>query len=282
MTTSSALGVAFRPGLRGAVVELRLAFSGPALLGQLFWPVLSLGALFWLRGREVTGSELSLGPFVLPGLLAMFVAFGMLLMTQYLPADREDGTLLRARATPHGIPAYLIGKLATATASVLVYLVIVAVPGLFVIGGINVGDISWLSLAWVLGLGMACTQLLGAALGALVPTPRAVGYVSLPVLGLTAISGIFYPITALAGWLQILAQVFPIYWLGLGMRSALLPDTAAALEIGGTWRPLQMAAVLGAWTLLGAVVAPLVLRRMARRESGSRVADRQERSQHTG
>jgi ABC-2 type transport system permease protein len=282
MTIPNALGVAFRPGLRGAQVELRLAFSGPALLGQLFWPVLSLGALFWLRGREVTGSELSLGPFVLPGLLAMFVAFGMLLMTQYLPADREDGTLLRARATPHGIPGYLIGKLATATASVLVYLVIVAVPGLFVIDGINVGDISWLTLAWVLGLGLACTQLLGAALGALVPTPRAVGYVSLPVLGLTAISGIFYPITALAGWLQILAQVFPTYWLGLGMRSAVLPDTSAVVEIGGSWRPLQTAAVLSAWTLLGAVVAPLVLRRMARRESGSRVADRQERSQHTG
>lgn len=164
MTIPHAMGSAVRPGLRGAVVELRLAFTGPALVGQLFWPVLSLGALFWLRGRQVTGSELLLGPLVLPGLLAMFVAFGMLLMTQYLPADREDGTLLRARATPHGIPGYLIGKLVTATASVLIYLLVVAVPGSFVIGGINLSDISWLTLAWVLGLGLACTQLLGAAL----------------------------------------------------------------------------------------------------------------------
>lgn len=266
------------PDFGGAVVELRLAFTGPALVGQLFWPAASLGALFWLRNREVGGTELALGPLVLPGMLAMFVTFGMLLMTQYLPADREDGTLLRAKATPHGVPGYLIGKLAAATASVLVYLVVVAVPGLFIIGGIDADDISWATLAWILGLGLACTQLLGAALGALVPTPKAVGYVSLPVLGLTAISGIFYPITALTGWLQVLAQVFPVYWLGLGMRSALLPDTAAAVEIGGSWRPLETAAVLGVWTLVGAVLAPFVLSQMARRESGSSVANRQEQS----
>jgi ABC-2 type transport system permease protein len=65
------------------------------------------------------------------------------------------------------------------------------------------------------------------------------------------------------------------------MRSALLPDTAAALEIGGTWRPTQTAVVLIAWTLLGAVSAPLVLRRMARRESGSRVTTRQQYAPHT-
>jgi hypothetical protein len=59
-------------------------------------------------------------------------------------------------------------------------------------------DVSWARLAWVLILGMASTQLLGA----LVPSPRSAGYVSLPLLGLTAASGIFYPITAMPGWLQ--------------------------------------------------------------------------------
>ena len=56
----------------------------------------------------------------------------------------------------------------------------------------------------------------------------------LPVMVLTGISGIFYPIQSLWGWLQVVAQVFPMYWLGLGMRSAFLPDSAAALEIGGS------------------------------------------------
>jgi ABC-2 type transport system permease protein len=197
-------------------------------------------------------------------------------MVQYLPADREDGTLLRARATPGGIGGYLAGKLVTSSLSVLVYLAMIGVPGAFITGGPHLASISWGRLAWVLLLGLAGTQLLGAALGALVPSPRGAGYVSVPLLGLTAISGIFYPVAALPGWVQQVAQAFPVYWLGLGMRSALLPPGAAGVEIAGSWRTPQTAAVLGAWALAGLVIAPLVLARMARRESGSRVARRRE------
>lgn len=45
----------------------------------------------------------------------MFTAFSMMLVLQYLAAEREDGTLLRARAIPDGISGYLIGKLAYAS-----------------------------------------------------------------------------------------------------------------------------------------------------------------------
>jgi ABC-2 type transport system permease protein len=40
---------------------------------------------------------------------------------------------------------------------------------------------------------------------------------------------------------------------------------------------VETAAVLGAWAVTGLVVAPLVLRRMARRESGSSVEARRTR-----
>jgi ABC-2 type transport system permease protein len=228
-------------------------------------------ALYFFRDRKLAGSPFTIGALMLPGTLGMFVAFGMMLMVQYLPADREDGSLLRARATPGGITGYLTGKLLTSSLSVLIYLAMIGVPGAVITGGLHLADISWARLAWVLLLGMAGTQLLGATLGALVPSPRSAGYVSLPLLGLTSVSGIFYPVTALPGWLEGIAQFFPVYWLGLGMRSALLPPGAAAVEIAGSWRLPQIAAVLGAWVLAGLIIAPLVLRRMARRESGSRV-----------
>jgi ABC-2 type transport system permease protein len=267
-----------RAGLTGGFTELRQAFSGAALVGQLPWPGATLLALFFLRHRELKGSSFTIGSLMLPGTLGMFVAFGMMLMVQYLPADREDGTLLRARATPGGIGGYLVGKLITSSLSVLIYLAMIGVPGALIIGGLGFASISLGKLAWVLILGMIGTQLLGATLGALVPSPRSAGYVSLPLLGLTAVSGVFYPITALPGWLQGIAQVFPVYWLGLGMRSALLPARAASVEIAGLWRTPQTAAVLGAWALAGLVIAPLVLKRMARRESGSRVAGRRGRA----
>ncbi len=95
---------------------------------------------------------------------------------------------------------------------------------------------------------------------------------------LTAASGIFYPLTAMPVWVQWLGQASPIYWLGLGMRSGMLPDAGAASEIAGSWRTWETFAVLSAWTVFGLASALAMLRRMARRESGSRVAERRDRA----
>jgi ABC-2 type transport system permease protein len=130
----------------------------------------------------------------------------------------------------------------------------------------------------VLLLGLLATLPIGAILGSAFPSARAQGLVQLPVLAMIAISGIFYPLSALPGWLQVVAQVSPIYWLGLGTRSALLPETTVVVEVGESWRHLETAAVLGAWAVLGLLVAPILLRRMARRESGSSVATRREKA----
>ena len=51
----------------------------------------------------------------------------------------------------------------------------------------------------------------------------------------------------------------------------MLPEAHAALELAGSWQLPQVAGVLAVWALGGLVVAQWVLRRMARRESGSRV-----------
>ena len=269
---------ALRAGFTRGLIELRQSFTGAGLVGHLFWPVVTLVAIFFLRDRSFGASGLTLGTLALPSVLGMFVALGMLLMVQYLTAEREDGTLLRAKAIPNGIGGYLIGKLVTLSGTVLVYLAILLIPGLLIVDGLDIAGIgSWLTLAWVLLLGLAATQSIGAMLGALISSPRGAGYISLPVMGLIAISGIFYPITALPGWLQGIAQAFPMYWLGLGMRSALLPDSAVGVELGGSWRQLETIGVLGAWAVLGLIVAPVVLRRMARRESGARVAERREK-----
>jgi ABC-2 type transport system permease protein len=267
-----------RTGFTRGLIELRQSFTGAGLIGHLLWPVVTLVAILFLRDRGFRASGLSLGTLALPSVLGMFTAFGMLLVVQYLSAEREDGTLLRAKAIPNGIGGYFIGKLVTVSGTILAYLAILLLPGLLIVDRLNVGSIgSWLTLAWVLLLGLVATQSIGAMLGSLISSPRGAGYLSLPVMGLIAISGIFYPITALPGWLQGIAQAFPMYWLGLGMRSALLPDAAVSVELGGSWRHLETIGMLGAWAVLGLVVAPIVLRRMARRESGSSVAERREK-----
>ncbi len=127
-------------------------------------------------------------------------------------------------------------------------------------------------VAWVLVLALLATMPIGMVIGALVPSTQKVGtWGMLPVLVLAGISGIFYPVQLLWGWVQVVAQVFPMYWIALGMRSAFLPEQAAALEIDGSWRTAQTVLVLGIWAIVGSLLTPVVLRRMARRQTGSQV-----------
>lgn len=268
-----------KTGWRRGVIELRQSFTnGPELFSHFLWPVLMLAALFFLRHRDFGSTGFLLGALALPSILGMNAAMGMVSMSQQLTADREDGTLLRAKAIPNGMVSYLIGKVVSVAGGLLVDLAILLIPGLFLVDGLALGSASWFTLVWVLLLGLVATLPIGAVLGSVFTSARSQGLIQLPMLALIAVSGIFYPITALPGWLEWIGQLTPVYWMGLGMRSALLPGEAVVVEVGESWRHLETAAVLGIWAVAGLLLAPVVLRRMARRESGSKVAERRERA----
>ncbi len=80
------------------------------LLGWLWLPIVALGVMFVLRGTPVPGTTFSLGAQAVPGVLGFNVVFtGLLGLAMALTMDREDGTLLRAKATPNGMVGYLVG-----------------------------------------------------------------------------------------------------------------------------------------------------------------------------
>ncbi|GHE58155.1 transport permease protein [Streptomyces longispororuber] len=269
-----------RAGWQRGVIELRQSFTnGADLFNHFFWPVLMLVVTYLLRDVPFGDGSFELGTLVLPGILGMNAAMAMVTMSQLLTADREDGTLLRAKATPGGTQAHLVGKIVSVSGGLVADLAIFLVPGLLIVPGLAVGSLgSWSTLAWVLALGLVATLPIGAVLGSLFASTRAQGLLTLPILAMIGVSGIFYPVTSLPDWVGWIAQVFPVYWLGLGMRSALLPDSAAAVEIDESWRHLETVGVLGLWAVLGLLLAPAVLRRTARRESGSALAARRDKA----
>ncbi len=267
----SALGAAAGTGLHRGLIELRqnlTSFSG--LMPLIWFPAILFTVLVVLRGAAVPGTGFSVGSYGLPGLLGLMLVFhGMVGLASALVVDREDGTLLRARAVPHGVLGHLVGRVVCAAGLAVASLVILVVPASLLFDGLEVGrPTAWPSFVGVLALGLVALLPFGAILGAVVPSYQALTVATLPLFGLIGISGVFYPLTALAGWLQVVAQAFPIYWVGLGMRNALLPDALAAGEIGGSWRTPAMIVVLVLWAVVGFAVAPVVLRRMARRASG--------------
>jgi ABC-2 type transport system permease protein len=267
---------AARAGLARGRAELRQTFTTSQDLWNYFLPTVILTVvMFFMRDATVPGTMFSLGSRTLPGVVGMGIAFGITTLAMLLAVEREDGTLLRAKAVPNGMLGYLIGKIVLASGMTVVGNALIMVPSLIMLDGLS---INWFMYVGVLLLGLVAILPLGAVAGSLFENPRNAGVVMLPLMGLIAISGIFYPISSMPEWAQGLAQVFPVYWLGLGMRSAMLPDQLSAAEIGESWRHLETVGVLGAWAVAGLVVAPMVLRRMARRESGSNVAARRERA----
>jgi ABC-2 type transport system permease protein len=141
---------------------------------------------------------------------------------------------------------YLLGKVVNFSGQIAFVVAIMLLAGAFLFTGLAIGSPgNWLTLAWVLVLGLLATLPLGAVLGSLFPSQRSAG----------------------PWWLLLLAGL-----------AAISGNAMAAVEIGHSWRHLATFGVLSAWAVAGLVLAPVVLRRMARRESGSTVAARREKA----
>jgi ABC-2 type transport system permease protein len=266
---------AIRIGLGRGWTEFKQSLRSPQ--DQVFY-LMTAGAtlayLWFRRNTEIEGTGLMLPSVSMPSILGALIAFGVVVGPAYsLAMEREDGTLLRSKAVPHGMLGYVTGQLTYQSANLVPSLASILIPGFFLFDNLmHKGASGWLTMLWVTVLGLLATMPLGIIIGSLVPGTQKVGtWGMLPIMILAGISGVFTSMDSLWGWVQNVAQVFPMYWLALGMRSAFLPDAAAAAELTGSWRTLETVIVLSLWALFGLVVAPIVLRRMAQRQSGSAV-----------
>lgn len=280
MAAPSRFAAVARAGLRRGLIELRNMLQSPAdMTFYLFGTAIFVVVLVLNRGATVDDTGLPLIQFILPGALAMVIMFtGTYGPATLIATEREDGTLLRAKAIPGGMTGYVIGQ-ATRTLLELVFSVLVLiVAALILTGGIwNDGALGIARTLLVLLIGALAVIPLGFVIGSLFKNPRSIGgWGFLAIGGLVAVSGVFAPISTLPGWLQPIGLVLPMFWLGHLLRWSMLPETAAVFEPDGLWRIGEGFAVLGGWAVLGLVLAPIVLRRMARRESGSGVQARRE------
>lgn len=275
-----------RLGLRRGWIEMVQSLTTRA---DQVWLVLINGifiaVLFFQRNATIPGTDISLALATLPSLIGMNILVGGWMGTaMQLSVEREDGTLLRAKSTPDGMVGYLVARITLAALNTGLGIVVFLAAGFVILDGLGaVGISGWLQLLAIFVLGLLATLPWGAIIGSLVKSSQSgFGLSFLPVSAMIAISGIFYPISGLPDWLHPVAQIFPVYWLGLGTRAALSPDAAAAAEIGESWRHVETFGVLGLWAVVGLALAPRILRRMAQRESGSVVEARREHAMQYG
>jgi ABC-2 type transport system permease protein len=271
---SSAARHGVRVGLeRGWIMFRHIITTADGIWNTVVWAGIPLVILILNRDEVVAGTDLSLAVVALPGFLGLTIAAAAIGPAYYIAAEREDGTVLRAKAVPHGILGYVTGVLSQASLETFLSVMLILVPGFILFPGLVVDDpLRWSVFTVIIVLGLLAVLPAGVVIGSLVRSPRVVGGIGFLIIGgMAVVSGILIPLQTMPAWVQVIGQVLPTYWIGVGMRFVFLPDAAAAIEIGQTWRLMEATAVLGLWALGGLLLAPAVLRRMARRESGASV-----------
>jgi len=167
--------------------------------------------------------------------------------------ERDFGALKRLRGTPMPASSYFIGKAILIFASMVVQILLLLGFGVLFFGlEMPTDPGKWLTFAWLVFLGSACSTALGIAFSIVPKSGRGASAVVSPiVIILQFFSGVFFVFTQLPSWMQQVAAIFPLKWLTQGMRSVFLPDSFATQEVAKSWETERTAAILLVWLAIG-------------------------------
>lgn len=226
-------------------------------------PILLLIVLGSVLDGNVAGTDVAFSQYLLAGIIASgALSVGFASLAAAIAVERHDGTLRRLASTPMSPAAYVLGKIGLVLTVVIIQVVLLLAVGRIALGTELPDPSRWGTIGWVLGAGLVASAAAGVAFSTLISSPRSANaMVTVPYLGLSLISGVFFPFGDMPGWLQGIASIFPLRWMTLGLRSAFLPESFAAAEPGGGWQHGTILAVLAAWAIGGFVVSVLTLRR---------------------
>lgn len=259
--------------------ELKIQLASPLLVSWIMMPAITLVVLYALRNTTLPGGEHTIGQAGISGVLTLHLVTSAILGTSsQLIMASEDGTLLRARLVPGAIRAHLLSEVLIALGMATFGTVLLTIIAIGILPGVTPPDANGVAtLCWILPLSIACLSAIGALLGSVIRRTELMWMVGLGVFSLLGISGVFYPLSAFPTWLQSVGQLFPVYWIGHGLRSALLPHGAAAVELNGQWQLANVAIALTLWTTLSLCVATPLVKRLTRNQSGAAVSRARER-----
>jgi ABC-2 type transport system permease protein len=215
-------------------------------------PLIFLFIFVTIFGNERLESRgnIKLSTYYVPGLVTLGVisaTFVSLAIT--LTELRENGILKRVRGTPVPSWVFIAGQIGTAL--VTAFLLVLVLTGLGrVLYGVALPGETLPGVVLALLVGAASFCCLGIALTSVVPTANSAPAVTNAiVLPLYFISGIFFSMDEAPGWLQSVADVFPIVHLSEAMLTAFDPRTeGAGIEFGHL-------GIVALWGLGGLIVA---------------------------
>ncbi|MEM7286325.1 MAG: ABC transporter permease [Actinomycetota bacterium] len=225
-------------------------------------PILLLVLFASIFGGEIDDTGVDVSQYFVAGMIVSAgLTVGFQSLSAQLALERHDGSLKRLALTPMPAAAYMLGKVGMVAAIVAIQTVVMFTVGVAAFGVRLPSPSGLLLLTVVATLNLVIWTLLGLAFSRLIRTPRAGAAVTLPpALVLQFISGVYLVLDEIPAGLRTIASIFPLRWAALGARQALLPDSFASAEPGGSWQTPTMLAVLMAWACVSALLAAISFR----------------------
>ncbi len=199
-----------------------------------------------LSGPGVDGNYLTL--YLLVGTLVWsYLSQIFYVISEMVAWERWEGTIEYTFMAPSSRLTHLVGtSLFAIVYGIVRTLLILGAAALFFeldLAQANLGAASlWLLVGSISFTGFG---ILAAVMPLLFPE-RGVQMTNVVAALLLLISGVYYPVEVLPGWLQLLAKASPATYVIRGMRSAILEGTG----LGKAARPLVLLALGGALTIL--------------------------------
>jgi ABC-2 type transport system permease protein len=263
---------AIKMGMGRVGIELKQFFRDrESAVFNFLLPMILLvifGSVF--SGQDLGDSGITFSQYFVAGMIAsgiLYTSFQNLAIA--IPMEREDGTLKRLQGTPLPPAAFFIGKIGMVFVAYIAQVTILIAVGVLFFGiDIPTTPLAIFTFIWVSILGLIAFTLLGIAYSVVPKQGRGAAALVTPVvLVLQFTSGVFFVFSDLPQWMQSFASLFPLKWLTQAMRSVFLPDSAAAMEVSGSWELGMTAIVLVIWIILGALLATFFFRWTPRGES---------------
>jgi ABC-2 type transport system permease protein len=270
-TTATPLPGLATVSLVRARVELLAFFRGrESVVFTLAFPALLLVIFGSVFGSNDIAPGVNFAQYFVAGMIAagLLTASFQNLAIQ-VPIERDSGGLKRLVGTPMPRAAYFIGKiLLVAFIAVVQIVLLTGLGALFYHVNLPQTAGRWFTFGWIVVLGTTACTLMGLAFSGFVRNGASAPAIVSPVaIVLQFISGVFFVYGDLPGWMQAIASVFPLKWMTQGMRSVFLPDSFVGQEPSHSWQHGETALVLGAWCVVGLLVA-LRTFRWSNREDG--------------
>ena len=211
--------------------------------------------VFIAKGVDATGGHIDLNrtqtTLLIGGVIWSYLGIVFEILTETVAWERWEGTIEYTFMAPLSRPVHLLGMGVFAIGygvvrAVLLFGVVAAFIGIHVPDANYAAAVALLSIASVsfIGLGM-----MTAVLPLISPEKGTqLGFVAQGVL--LVVSGVYYPVSVLPGWMQLLAKISPATYALRGCREAILEGAGVTALWSEIWPLLVIGAVavpLGLW-----------------------------------